>query len=360
LRVVVISRGDFVHTLPFLEDMQERGWDVHFAELSPLTVKVGEGVTAHRCYLGDQYPKLLNYVAASRHVRRVCKKIQPDLLWGHYVSSAGTVAWLSGFRPYALTVHGSDVLYESQKWSIRQLLKRMFRSAALIHTVSPQIDDRIGELGTARTKLRCLPFGIDVDAIQMKVRDEPFGAPLRLVCTRSIQNFVYDMPTIIRAMAELKRRNVAAQLTFSGTGALEQECKDLAIQLGLDDCITFMGGYTSDQLNGILHDHDIYVSASLSDGASLSLLEAMASGIYPVVSDIPANRVWLEDVRAGFFPPGDAIALADRIEGIASQGQLPTDGRQNRAHVEASGNRTQNMSRVLDSLETVVNRSKTV
>ena len=58
----------------------------------------------------------------------------------------------------------------------------------------------------------------------------------------------------------------------------------------------------------------VYVSTSLADGTSISLLEAMAAGLIPVVSDIDANRPWITHGEDGFFfPAGDSQALAEQI-----------------------------------------------
>src|SRR5262249_57193701 len=60
---------------------------------------------------------------------------------------------------------------------------------------------------------------------------------------------------------------------------------------------------------------EVYVSASRSDSTSQSLLEAMAAGALPVVSDIEGNREWVgESDGAWLFPPGDAAAMAAAIE----------------------------------------------
>jgi glycosyltransferase involved in cell wall biosynthesis len=64
----------------------------------------------------------------------------------------------------------------------------------------------------------------------------------------------------------------------------------------------------------LLAKTDIYVSTSLYDGTSVSLLEALASGAFPVVTDIPSNREWITDGDNGFLVPIDeAGILASRI-----------------------------------------------
>ena len=71
-----------------------------------------------------------------------------------------------------------------------------------------------------------------------------------------------------------------------------------------------------------LASSDVYVSTSLSDGVPNSLLEAMACGLACIVTDIPADRTWIENGKNGFLVPlSDAEALAVRI------GQLLLDDR---------------------------------
>jgi glycosyltransferase involved in cell wall biosynthesis len=76
-----------------------------------------------------------------------------------------------------------------------------------------------------------------------------------------------------------------------------------------------LGARPHEELPDTLRRADVYVSAALSDGASASLLEALASGLVPVVTDIPANRGWLAPGESGLlFPPGDEAALAAALE----------------------------------------------
>ena len=64
---------------------------------------------------------------------------------------------------------------------------------------------------------------------------------------------------------------------------------------------------------------DLYLSASHSDGTSISLLEALACGCPALLSDIPGNREWIEPgVQGWLFPSGDADSLTERILQAAS------------------------------------------
>jgi glycosyltransferase involved in cell wall biosynthesis len=86
----------------------------------------------------------------------------------------------------------------------------------------------------------------------------------------------------------------------------------------LTRAIQFQPFLPADELYQVLNSADIYISCSESDGTSVSLLEAMALGLYPIVSDIPANREWITDgVNGRLFPVGDAHALARVIQNTA-------------------------------------------
>jgi glycosyltransferase involved in cell wall biosynthesis len=80
----------------------------------------------------------------------------------------------------------------------------------------------------------------------------------------------------------------------------------------LADKVLFGGQVSNKDLAGIYHAADLYVSASHSDGSSVSLMEALGCGLPVLVSDIPGNKEWITEGREGWlFPNGDETALAE-------------------------------------------------
>ena len=84
--------------------------------------------------------------------------------------------------------------------------------------------------------------------------------------------------------------------------------------LNLDEYVYFAGFVPNDELPLYLNDSDLYVSPSLSDGTSASLLEAMACGLPVVVTDVPAILEWTTPNHNGIIVPRqNTTALAEGL-----------------------------------------------
>jgi glycosyltransferase involved in cell wall biosynthesis len=110
--------------------------------------------------------------------------------------------------------------------------------------------------------------------------------------------------------------SIPFKLSLIGGGSEESRLKALAGDLGLHRCVEFIGDVSSEKLFTVLRNSDIYVSTARSDSSSVSLLEAMSQKLFPVVTDLPANREWLS-VEQHFFAAGDPEQLANRIKDAA-------------------------------------------
>lgn len=145
-------------------------------------------------------------------------------------------------------------------------------------------------------------------------------------------------------------------MIFSATGPLEPQLRKLTDDLGLSSQVLFRGGYQISELPEILSTADIYVSASNSDGTSPCLLEAMAAGLFPVVSDIPANRLWLEGKGDGLlFPVENPDVLALCLEQAIGDSQMRQNAiKKNRDKVLDRGDRKKNMQILHDHYKQLI------
>lgn len=158
------------------------------------------------------------------------------------------------------------------------------------------------------------------------------SGPIRLVnvgalAPRKGQEFA------IRALALLGERGVEARLVVVGGGPDERMLAARAGELGVKDCVEFVG----EQLDPrpYLEAADLFVFPSRQEGFSNALIEAMASGLPVVASDVGGNREALGSDGGMIVPAEDPTALADAIGALVQQrDNLTVIGRSNRQRVE--------------------------
>ena len=357
LKVCLISHGNMVHVVGRLEFMVERGWDVHWLQIAAGQYEV-PGVVVHALYRSDEMTlsglQKLSYLRCGYEARKLLKELQPDIVWPHYVSSGGLVAWLSGWPNYCVTIHGSDLLERGSSLWGRFLLRRIFSRAQMVNPVASHMVPIIEGLGVDKAIIFAMTHGIPLEAFPFAPGRRNVDGPTRIVCTRTFNSPLYDIPTVLNATRLLLDEDINVELLLAATGPLEPELRKQAMELGIMDRVTFAGGYKREDLPGIFERSDVYVSSSLWDGTSVSLLEAMACGIVPVVSDIPANNALIKDGQNGFlFSPGDAQDLAAclrrfcRLEPAETRGWLSA----NRETVARIGDQRLNLDTLMSKIE---------
>ena len=108
-----------------------------------------------------------------------------------------------------------------------------------------------------------------------------------------------------------------------GQGKELENLKSLVDNYGLSDHVRFCGRITKKELSEMTAIADVFVLPSMSEGHSVALLEAMASGLPAVASDIDGNRESVEDGVTGFlFRNGDAQNLAEKLTIVLTDNRL--------------------------------------
>lgn len=290
-----------MHIGAYLEYFKAAGHDVRFVSLSPSPER---GVLTYNVGLGKKYSASegkWKYPLSMLRARRLVKKLRPEVVHAHYATSGGLAGLVCGFHPTVVTVHGTDLTTGMKSGLWRRLLRAVFRHADCVNTVSEDLKNMVLELGISPDKVQVLSLGIDTRKFSFaKRRDLIGGRTLRLVCTRHMDRH-YGQQTIIKALDILARAGVDFQMTLVGDGPSKQQLVQQVADANLKERVVFRGVVDNELLPEILHEHDVYLSASWWDGTSLSLLEAMATGVFPIVSDIKANSSWLRHGIDGFL-----------------------------------------------------------
>jgi glycosyltransferase involved in cell wall biosynthesis len=147
------------------------------------------------------------------------------------------------------------------------------------------------------------PFLTPSPSASGRLRDE-LGRPADALIVGSCGRLAAqkDYPTLIRAMPFLKRLvDRPLFLALAGEGPDKHALQRLSQSLGLEDCVRFLG--FREEVPEFLHGIDLFVSPSLWEGLSISIMEAMAAGKPIVTTNIPPNAELIVDEITGLLVP---------------------------------------------------------
>jgi glycosyltransferase involved in cell wall biosynthesis len=137
------------------------------------------------------------------------------------------------------------------------------------------------------------------------------GKPFRLLLVGRLVH-VKNQETILRAMRRVCDVHPNVELHLAGEGPLRGELEQLAARLGLRENVHFLG-FQGD-IRELLLDADLFLLPSHSEGCSISLVEAMSTGVPALGSDVPGIREVLGQLAPHWtLPPTDVDAWADRL-----------------------------------------------
>ena len=242
-----------------------------------------------------------------------------DVIHAHWAIPTGLIgAWVGSLlrKPLFVTIHGTDLrmALEGSKF-VRRLFIYVCEKADHLNCVSEVQKKEIEKLGIMREKISVIPMGIDNAFLEIgKNRRSELNKRSYIVLSNRNLLPIYNVSLLIRAIPIVLKEEPETAFLIAGDGteraALEREVENLNI----NSSAKILGRVPHEEMPNLLCQADIYVSTSLHDGTSVSLLEAMGSGAFPVVTDIPANREWIINGENGFLISVDEpISLASKI-----------------------------------------------
>lgn len=252
-------------------------------------------------------------------LRQVVAEVKPHVVHAGPVPDVAFLAALAGIHPLVSMSWGSDLLCDVDRnvWLRRAAQYALHRSDALIGDCWA-VKEKAVQMGFPGERVVLFPWGVDLDlfspAEDLSLRRRlGWEDSFILLSTRSWEP-IYGVDVIVRAFVLAAKFIPTLRLVLVGGGSQAGLIRKILLEGDVHDRVFYAGQVANHQLPGIYRSADLYLSASHSDGSSVSLMEALATGLPALVSDIPGNREWLESSPAGWlFPDGDDQALAESI-----------------------------------------------
>jgi len=253
---------------------------------------------------------------------RLLRREKISVLHTHHVGAliyGVPAAVLSGVKGIIHTEHSHDALDDNPR--LRVLLRLLARRASTVVCVADEVASYLeGVVGVPRGKLQVLRNGVDTELFRPGLADEPlWSGPV--VGTVGRLDPLKDHLTLLRAFRLLVERVPNIKLVIVGDGPLRGELEAASRGLGIGDKVAFLGRRSD--IARLLRGMHVFVLSSVKEGLPLALLEAMASGIPVVATNVGGVPQVVQDGHTGILcPPGEPFELAQSINQLILDEEL--------------------------------------
>ncbi|NPV86534.1 MAG: glycosyltransferase family 4 protein [Anaerolineae bacterium] len=322
MRILYFTRDYTPHDHRFLSAMVAAGLQVYCLRLERRGNQMEDrplpaGVEQIRWRGGQRPARLVDAPFLLHQLQRIIRQVRPDILHAGPVQTCAFLAALSGFRPLVTLSWGSDLLRDADRnvwWRLATRLTLM-RTTVLLGDCQA-VSRRAQQMGYPAEQIVLFPWGVDLTHFS-----PGSGAEFRqrigwqdsfvLLSLRAWEP-LYGVDLLVTAFARAAQKEDRLRLFLLGSGSQAGLLRQILMQYGVLDRVYFGGQVSYKDLPRYYRAADLYVSASHSDGSSVSLMEALACGCPVLVSDIPGNREWIVPGGQGWiFADGDVEALEE-------------------------------------------------
>jgi glycosyltransferase involved in cell wall biosynthesis len=354
MRILYFSRDYTTHDRRFLMKLAESQHEVWFLRLENDGIIYENRPLPERVFNVDWKggQQRNNTLEAWLHLMSdfelVLDRIRPDLVHAGPIQSCGFMTALAGFRPFLAMSWGSDILVDTDRdamwrWITSFTLKRSDKLLCdcqavrlKVQQLLPYGDERIVQF----------PWGIDLNHFapgrdSLRLRNQlGWENYFIIISTRSWES-IYGINILLEAFRQAYSQNHRLRLLLVGYGSLVSQVEQFIANFNLNDVVYRPGMVPHEQLSDYFRAADLYLSCTYSDGTSVSLLEAIATGLIVIVTDGAGNREWVIPGENGWLvPAGNPEAFAQALLQAADTDPVEhvQIGRRNRQVAEKQAN----------------------
>jgi glycosyltransferase involved in cell wall biosynthesis len=210
------------------------------------------------------------------------------------------------------TQHGQNLGMTPRRLRLMRYCSRLTDSFVCVSQDAKRV---LLEQGIPESLLRVVYNGIDVEQMQLHANDfrSIFEKSMLVAVARLSPE--KDMANLVRAVGEIGDSIPELQVEIAGDGPCLGELQQLAQELGVSHRIRFLGRVA--EPGDVFRRARLFVLPSLSEGVSLTLLEAMAAGVPVIATNVGGTSEVIQHERTGILvPPGGPKKLAEAIQNV--------------------------------------------
>ena len=319
LRYALVGDGESPHLLKWARALaplvdvwvcSSRGFAPELAALVPAEKRLA--LKTHPAHGGGNIGLLRHVPAVGRWLSRV----DADWINPHYLTSHGTLVLLAhklfGLRGRVLaSAWGSDILQTPQRNAVyKHVTQAVLRHADLCTSDSRHMAAVMQQLGARRVEV--FPFGLEA----LPPAPAQPKQPWLFYANRGLEP-IYQPLRVLELFRSIAAWQPQAQLVVAHTGSQLAALQEEVQRAGLQSRVQFVGLLSANEQAHWYDRAQWYISLPQSDSVAVSVLEAMAHGCIPLLSDLPANRELVQDRQNGWIVPQEWGVTSRAQEDVA-------------------------------------------
>ncbi|MCU6747759.1 MULTISPECIES: glycosyltransferase [Lachnospiraceae] len=308
MKILFLSAANSIHTVRWVNSLANRNHEIYLVYNrghNPKADKIDKKVKLCELPFTGNRGYFFNVFA----LKKLAKKIKPDVINVHYASGYGTLARLAGFKQMLLSIWGSDVYdfpYESK--IKKKILEKNVRYAKEIASTSFCMAEQLRKvINEENLPIHITPFGVDTNlfdpyAYKEEQKDTIVIGNIKLLAPKyGIKETILAFEKLLKD-EDIKKSGKSIVLEIYGDGEQKQELEHLIRDKELQDCVFLKGRIPNTQVPATLKHIDIFCAFSQlnSESFGVAVVEAMAMEVPVVVSDADGLKEVVKTGKTGY------------------------------------------------------------
>ena len=261
----------------------------------------------------NKIQSLLRFYRANMMALKLCKK--PDLIHVHILTRLGVIAWIQKLlhkTPYIITEHWSRYLPGNDfSGFLRKLAtKIVVRNAETVTTVTDNLAIAMKNHGLKNDNYVVLPNVVNLDMFHISEKN---NNPCKIIHISCFEDKSKNISGLLESLKIIDDKGINFQCKLIGEGMDLDLMKEKAKELQLINKVSFTGLLQGQALADELSSGDFLVLSSNYENMPVVILEALASGLPVVSTNVGGIKEMIDDTKGILVEPRNKEALAEAM-----------------------------------------------
>jgi glycosyltransferase involved in cell wall biosynthesis len=290
-------------------------------------------------------------------LKKKIKEYSPDLVHAHYASSYGLLAFLAGFRPYVVSIWGSDIMVFPKKNRIaKSTIIKVLKNAKQLFVTSKYLAEICASELQFENTIQ-IPFGIDTSVFKPETIPAVTEGTKFIIAKSLTETYGIDIAIKSFVAIKMKYPEENISLTILGDGPKRKDYEELAEE-ELNKSIFFKGKVAHEEIANYLNQSQVLINCSRNESFGVSVLEASSCALAVIISNRGGLEETVQHQKTGIIL--DKLTVDDCQEAmefyIKNKAQIKIHGDAGRKFVQQNFEQSQQVQKQINEYKAILNK----